>query len=348
MKPLIRFSVLIGLLLAALPIYAQETTAVDPEALVIAEGWELVPAAEYNSDFADIPNLDATIVAADKDGLWTLIMTPEQVEMLLEGVVFTEGEALTETETLIGVYNRLYGYEISADEIGSERVSGSTIWGWHYLYGEGDEAGRGEAHVIPDPVGGFYFTDTYAQPKALETSRAEVDDLLISVTVLAGQTSVVDPLAGTELAVPEGWDAVVSKKYNDFFAGVPNLDAMVLSNGAITSLVLTPEQVDLLLDGVEIPEDADELLFTIYKQIFDFEIFSDGIVGRRVGGVDTRAYFYTYGDEENPGEGEAYLFPAADGGWYFTDIYGANGESDPVAEDLDTILNSMAALAAAR
>ena len=88
-------------------------------------------------------------------------------------------------------------------------------------------------------------------------------------------------------------------------------------------------------------------MFTAYNNIYDFEIFSDAIVDRKVGGAEVRAYYYTYGDEEEPGDGETYVFPTEDG-WYFVDIYGLDGEVEKVTTEVDAILESVAALAASR
>lgn len=338
MKSLIRFSLALCLLLAAaLPLSAQEPAEFDPAAIGIPEDWEIMTAAEFDDYYAEIPNFDATV--ADAGDFWVMVMTPAQVDALLEGETPEDP-----VEALIAAYDAIYEYQIDPEEIYLERVSGFTMTGWHYV---DDEPSEGEIHLVSAADGGYYLIDAYGIPESIEEARVDVDGVLTGLAAYARETAGVEPATADELFVPEGWDVIPAGEYSDFFADVPNLEATTLLSDNVTVLVLTPEQVETLLNGADVPEDADELLFDAYNRIYDFEITSDEIVDRHTAGVDARAYLYVFGDDEEGGQGETYVFPSVDG-WYFVDVYGFEGEIEKVTTDVDAILESVAALAAAR
>jgi hypothetical protein len=338
MKSLLRLTIVLCLLLtAALPLAAQEPAELDPAAIGVPEDWDIMTAAEFDDYYAELPNFDATV--ADAGDFWIMLMTPAQVDALLDGETPEDP-----SEALIAAYEVIYDYQIDPEEILIERVKGFTVTGWHYV---DDEPSEGEIHLVSAADGGFYLIDAYGTPESIEEAREDVDGVLLGLAAYArADDELVKDTTG-ELFVPEGWEAIPADEYNDFFAEVPNLEATTLLSDKVTVLVLTPEQVETLLDGAEMPEEADALLFDAYQRVYDFEIFSDEIVDRRIGGMDTRAYLYIFGDEEESGQGESYVFPAGDG-WYFVDVYALEGDTEEVTLDVDAILESVAALAAAR
>ena len=128
--------------------------------------------------------------------------------------------------------------------------------------------------------------------------------MLIGLAAYARETADIEPEATDELFVPEDWDTMQVDDYDDYFADVQDLDGTVLFSDDVTVLVLTPDQVAELLDDAEGQDDPDTVMFETYNRIYDFEIFSDVITDHVVGGADIRAYYYTYGEDEDPGEGE--------------------------------------------
>lgn len=338
MKSLLRFSLVLCLLLAAaLPSFAQEPAEFDPTVIGIPEDWEILTADEFDDFYAEIPNFEATF--ADQGDYWVMVMTPEQIDTLL-------GDEIPEytADALIAIYNAIYDYEIDPDEIDIERVKGFTVTGWHYV---DDLPGEGEIHLVTGSDGSYYLIDVYGAEGVLEEYREQADDVLIGLGIYARENSDIELDAADELLVPEGWDAMPLDEYDDYFAEIPDLDGTALLSDRVTVLVLTPDEVAELLDVTEGQDDADTVLFETYNRIYDFEIFSDLIVDRKIGGVDTRAYYYSYGDEDEPGKGESYVFPTEDG-WYFVDIYGLVNEVELVTTDVDIILEGVAALTAAR
>ena len=241
MKSLLRFSLVLGLLLAAaLPLSAQEPAELDPAAIGIPEEWEITTAAEFDDYFADVANLEATI--ANAGDFWVMLMTPAQVDALLDGETPEDP-----VEALTAAYDAIYDYLIDPEEIDIERVDGFTVTGWHYV---DDQPGEGEIHLV-SAGDGYYLIDAYGTPESIDEARTDVDGVLIDLAAFARETADVEPATADELFVPEGWDAIPVDEYNDFFAEVPNLDATALLSEEVTVLVLTPEQVETLLDGAD-------------------------------------------------------------------------------------------------
>lgn len=340
MKPLLRLSlVLILLLVAVLPLSAQEPVEIDPADINIPEDWEVSTATEFDDFYADIPNFEATM--ANQGDFWVMVMTPEQIDTLMDGET-----PESPVDALIAVYDAIWDYQIDSDEIDTERVSGFTVTGWHYV---DDLPGEGEVHLLTGGDGSYYFIDVYGEEGILEDNRQQIDEVLTGLAAYAREMADIEPEAADELFVPEDWDTMQVDDYDEFFADVQDLDGTVLFSDDVTVVVLTPDQVAELLDDAEGQDDPDAVMFETYNRIYDFEIFSDLITDRVVGGVDVRAYYYTYGeDDDEPGEGETYVFPTEDGGWYFVDVYGLDGEVEKVTTDVDAILESVAGLAAAR
>jgi hypothetical protein len=340
MKSLLRLSLLLVLLLATvLPLSAQEPAEIDPAVINIPEEWEVTTATEFDDFYADIPNFEATM--ANQGDFWVMVMTPEQIDTLMDGET-----PETPVDALIAVYDAIWDYQIDPDEIDTERVSGFTLTGWHYV---DDLPGEGEIHLLTGGDGSYYFIDVYGEEGILEDNRQQIDEVLTGLAAYARANADVELTPADELFIPEDWDTMPVDDYDEFFAEVQDLDGTVLLSDDVTVLVLTPDQVAELLDSAEGQDDPDTVMFETYNRIYDFEIFSDNIVDRKIGGVDVRAYYYTYGeDDDEPGEGETYVFPTEDGGWYFVDIYGLDGEVEKVTTDVDVILEGIAALTVVR
>lgn len=182
--------------------------------------------------------------------------------------------------------------------------------------------------------------------KSLFRSLVIIACLLMAVVPLSAQSVTAEIEEDIHIVVPDGWMVLPAELYDEYFAEVANLRAAVITDESLTILILTPSQIEDLLDSDELSDDPADLLVDVYNRIYDFEIEADELESEEIGALEAQVWYYVYGegDEEDEGEGEAYLL-TADGetaSSFFVDVYGPEGSLEESREEIDLILDSIA------
>ncbi len=337
---------IVCLLLAVLPVAAQTADPInldDTATVVVPNGWELYDTADYTAFFDFVTEFEGSVLAVDDVAV--LILTPTQVDALLGADASDDP-----IERFVALQSVLYDYDLDASEVEADTVFGYDAQRWYYVV----DGGEGEAYLLStdETSGAGFFVDLLGPVDALEAEplTSQVDSIFESLTLIDADTpdtpaATAELAPGIEVALPEGWEATPAGEFDSYFADIPNLEATILANEDIWILILTPDQVEALLDGDE-TEDAASLLIDIYKRLYDEKIDSDQLEEVTIGSVDAAVWYYFYeNDDEDDTQGEAYVFPdAATGASFFVDIYGSEGTLEPNADDLNAILESIAAL----
>lgn len=349
-----RLLVLIAcLLLAGLPVAAQTADPInldDTATVVVPNGWERFDTADYAAFYDFVTDFEGTVLAVDEVAV--LILTPAQVDEVLGADASDDP-----IERFAALQTTLYGYDLDTEEVESDTVFGYDALRWYYVVDDSE----GEAYLLStdeDSAAGF-FVDLLGPDDTLhdEPLTSQIDSIFESLTLIDSDTpdtpdsptSTAELVPGIEVVLPAGWEATPAGEYDSYFAEIPNLEATILANEDIWILILTPDQVEALLDGAD-TEDATSLLIDVYNLLYDEVIDTDQIEETTIGGVDAAVWYYFYEsdneDEENT-EGEAYVFPDPEtGASFFVDIYGGEDTLKPNSDDLSAILESIAALSA--
>lgn len=338
--------VMICLLLAVLPAAAQTADPValdDTATVVIPNGWARYDTADYAAFYDFVTDFEGTVLAVDDVAV--LILTPAQVDAVLGSDASSDP-----MERFAALQTVLYDYEVDTSEVESDTVFGYDALRWYYVVDDQE----GEAYLLStdEEAGAGYFVDLLGPEDGLDTEplTSQIDSIFESLALIDAETpespvSTAELAPGIEVALPEGWAAEPAGEYDSYFAEIPNLEATIVFNEDIWILILTPDQVEALLDSDE-AEDATGLLIDVYTLLYDEEIDSEQIEDVTVGGVEAQVWNYFYEQEEGDDtEGSAYVFPDAEtGAAFFVDVYGSEGTLETNADDLNIILESIAGL----
>ncbi|MBK8137933.1 MAG: hypothetical protein IPK52_19320 [Chloroflexi bacterium] len=174
---------------------------------------------------------------------------------------------------------------------------------------------------------------------------------LLGIPALAQTaTPVPAPLAplgnGYALLLPEGWE-VAGADFTPAYALSEGVEATLLVNGAVTLVLLTPEQVDQAAPlAAEL--DLPHALAEVNRAVYGYDIGSTGVEEGTLG--DFRAALWVYDSEavELALRGVTLIFLSADaGGLVFADAYGPVADFEALRGEIDAIALSMQRDAAA-
>lgn len=183
MKSLLR-TVLIAVLLLvfAFPAAAQDPVNLDDTTtVVVPEGWEIMPAADFDAAFADVEGLTAHVVT---DGtVAVLILTPSQLEALFTAA----GESVGDPPVvLVNAYSILHDSAFDVGTIAKATIAGFEAQIWGYTLGAGDDAGEGKAHILTvnAETNALLFINVYGPTGSLDPVSAQIDALVNSLAVV--------------------------------------------------------------------------------------------------------------------------------------------------------------------
>jgi hypothetical protein len=168
--------------------------------------------------------------------------------------------------------------------------------------------------------------------------------LLLAAVPLAAQGVTAEIEPDIHVVVPNSWMVMSAELYDTSFNDIPNFDGAIITDNNVTVLILTPSQIEDLLDGDELPETAGELLADVYTRIYDTPVELDTIEAKEIGALDVQVWSYSFGAGDGAGDGEVYVLTADDetATTFFVDVYGPEGSLEESREEIDLILDSIA------